>query len=104
MNNDERIWQVIHNIPHGRVSTYGQVARLAGLPGYARYVGSVLKKLPAGTRLPWHRVINAEGRISFPRGSRQYRRQRELLEAEGISFRNGRLSLADYGMDSLDLS
>lgn len=76
--------------------TYGQVASMAGLPGYARYVGAVLKKLPMGSRLPWHRVINASGRISFPHGSEQYYRQKQLLEAEGIVFVNGRLSLQKF--------
>ena len=100
MNNDEKIWQIVYNIPMGTVATYGQVARLAGLPGYARYVGTVLKKLPGNSRLPWHRVINAGGRISFPMGSEQYRRQRKLLEAEGIVFVNDRLSLRQFGLRS----
>jgi len=98
VKNDEKIWQVVHSVPPGRVVTYGQVARMAGLPGYARYVGAVLKKLPSGSRLPWHRVINASGRISFPHGSEQYRRQKQLLEEEGIVFVNGRLSLRNFGL------
>lgn len=72
---------------------------MAGLPGYARYVGTVLKKLPSGSRLPWHRVINASGRISFPQGSEQYQRQKQLLEAEGVVFLKGRLSLNSFGLD-----
>jgi methylated-DNA-protein-cysteine methyltransferase-like protein len=96
VNNDEKIWQVVYGIPMGKVATYGQVATLAGLPGYARYVGSVLRKLPANSRLPWHRVINAGGRISFPAHSEQYRLQRSLLEAEGIVFINDRLSLQRF--------
>jgi methylated-DNA-protein-cysteine methyltransferase-like protein len=98
VNNEEKIWQTVYGIPTGKVATYGQVARLAGLPGYARYVGSVLKKLPENSRLPWHRVINAGGRISFPAGSEQYCRQRSLLEAEGIVFINDRLSLQQFGL------
>lgn len=92
----EKIWQVVSAIPAGRVASYGQVARLAELPGYARYVGHVLKNLPADTRLPWHRVVNAQGRISFKPGTRQYRRQKALLEAEGVVFIRGRFSLARY--------
>ncbi len=99
MNNDEKIWQVVHAIPAGRVATYGQVARLAGLPGYARYVGLVLKRLPSGSRLPWHRVVNARGRISFPFGSSQYCQQRALLEAEGVTFLKGRLPLQEFAID-----
>ncbi len=73
-------------IPAGRVSTYGDVARLAGLPGAARRVGRALRVLPADTRIPWHRVINASGRISLPEGSAGEYTQRSRLEAEGIVF------------------
>ncbi|MEX2131920.1 MAG: MGMT family protein [Pseudohongiellaceae bacterium] len=92
----ERIWQVVSGIPKGKVATYGQVARLAQLPGYARFVGTVMKNLPRETRLPWYRVVNAKGMLSFPHNSHQYRRQQSLLEAEGIRFSNGRFSLAVY--------
>ena len=102
MKNEGRIWQVVHSIPPGRVATYGQVARLAGLPGYARYVGTVLKNLPRGSRLPWHRVVNARGCLSFPRHGSKHRRQQKLLEAEGILFKDGRLSLSQYGVDQLE--
>lgn len=102
MHNNEKIWQIVHGIPRGRVATYGQVARMAGLPGYARYVGTVLKKLPGGSQLPWHRVVNASGRISFPSGSEQYQRQKQRLEAEGVVFVNGRLSLDRFGLDQLE--
>jgi len=90
----ERIWQLVHTIPAGKVATYGQIAGLAGLPRHARMVGRVLRNLPPGSRLPWHRVINAAGRIST--GGRE---QRERLEAEGVVFINGRISLKDYGWD-----
>lgn len=93
----ERIWQVVAAIPAGRVASYGQVARLAELPGYARYVGYVMKELPADTELPWHRVVNAQGRLSFAPDSSQYRRQKALLEAEGVVFIKGRFSLRRFG-------
>jgi methylated-DNA-protein-cysteine methyltransferase-like protein len=93
---DQRVWQVVALIPPGRVATYGDVARLAGLPGAARRVGRALRDLPEDTRIPWHRVLNASGRISLPPGSASHRRQRQRLEAEGIQFRNGRLSLGSY--------
>ena len=96
-NRNELIWQVVNAIPPGKVATYGQVARLAGLPGYARYVGHVLRNLPQGSRLPWHRVINAQGRLSLPEGSDSWHRQRRLLEQEGIKFNQGRLPLSRYG-------
>jgi|TARA_Y100000310_G_scaffold342783_1_gene447413 methylated-DNA-protein-cysteine methyltransferase-like protein len=88
----ERIWQVVHAIPAGKVATYGQVASLADLPRHARLVGRVMSQLPRGSRLPWHRVINAQGRLSTHSTSRQ----RELLQAEGVVFLNGRINLSRY--------
>lgn len=96
-NRKERIWQVVSQIPPGKVASYGQVAKFAELPGYARYVGYVMKNLPTGSRLPWHRVVNSRGAISFKPGTSQYRRQKERLEAEGIVFIKGRFSMARYG-------
>ena len=84
---DHRIWQVVALIPAGKVATYGDVARLAGMPGAARRVGRALRVLPKGTRIPWHRVINAQGRISLPPGSASQYTQRDRLEAEGILFK-----------------
>ena len=77
-------------IPRGKVATYGDVARQAGLPGAARRVGSALRGLPKDTGIPWHRVINARGRISLPEGSSSYCVQRERLEEEGVIFRVNR--------------
>ena len=97
MTNQEKIWLVVNQIPKGKVASYGQVARLAELPGYARYVGYVMKNLPAGTKLPWHRVVNSQGRISFPRNSASYQRQKSLLEDEGVVFVKGKFSMKQYG-------
>lgn len=95
---NERIWQVVLAIPAGRVCPYGEVARLAGLPGAARRVGAALKGLPSDTALPWHRVINAQGRISLPKGSPSHALQRERLETEGVEFRlNGAVDLKRFG-------
>ncbi len=98
MNDQNRlaIIQVVHQIPAGNVATYGQVAELAGLPGAARLVGHTLKRLPSGSALPWHRVINSSGRISLPHGSPAYQRQSECLHAEGVILVNGRISLKRY--------
>ena len=60
----ERVWQIVAMIPRGHVASYGQIARLAGMPAHARFVGATLRNLPANTRLPWHRVVNAALRIS----------------------------------------
>jgi methylated-DNA-protein-cysteine methyltransferase-like protein len=93
-----RIWQVVAAIPPGKVASYGQVAALAGLGRGARQVGRALRELPGDSRLPWHRVINARGRISLPTGSRGHREQRERLLAEGVVVQEGgRIDLARYG-------
>ena len=95
--NAEVILAAVKRIPRGRVSTYGGVAEVAGLPRRARLVGTVLRQTPASRGLPWFRVINASGRISFPVGSDAYARQRKKLEAEGIVFSGGRVDLREYG-------
>ena len=81
-------------IPAGKVATYGQVAALAGMPRHARLVGRTMAQLPKGSRLPWHRVVNASLRISQRRGSTGHLRQRKRLEAEGISFVGDRIPAA----------
>lgn len=90
------ILETVRRIPRGRVATYGQVAGLAGFPRGARLVGMVLQRLPSGARVPWHRVINAQGRLSFPRGSAHYRLQRSKLEREGVRFKGERVELEYY--------
>ncbi len=90
-----QIFAVIHQIPYGQVSTYGQVAQLAGYPGYARHVGKALGNLPKGSKLPWHRVINSKGEISL-KGT-AYDRQKGKLEDEGIVVNlAGKVRLKDY--------
>ena len=96
MNNKEKIWQVVYQIPKGKVASYGQIAKLAGLPGYARYVGYTMKILPAETKLPWFRVVSSQGSISFEKGTKQYLLQKSLLEKEGIIFIKGKFSLDKY--------
>lgn len=64
---DHIIWQLVASIPKGNVATYGQLAIMAGYPNHARYVGTILKNLPNDSTLPWHRVVNAKGELSFPR-------------------------------------
>ena len=93
----QKIYQTIRNIPKGRVATYGQIAELAGFPRQARMVGYALHALPNGSNVPWHRVINAKGRIS-QHGDPMYSQiQQKLLQAEGISFdEQDRISLNDY--------
>ena len=78
------IYRVVRRIPKGRVATYGQIASLAGLAGHARQVGYALHALPNSTAVPWHRVVNAAGRISTRATPGGELVQRLLLEREGI--------------------
>jgi methylated-DNA-protein-cysteine methyltransferase-like protein len=97
----EMIIAAVRRIPRGKVCTYGSVAEVAGLPRRARLVGTVLRQTSARA-LPWYRVINAGGRISFPVGSEAYDRQRHKLEAEGVVFVGGRVDLRRYGWPARD--
>jgi methylated-DNA-protein-cysteine methyltransferase-like protein len=94
----DRIYATVRRIPHGRVATYGQVAREAGLPGQARLVGYALHNLPDHSDVPWHRVVNARGGISLDQAFSSGRFQRALLEAEDVIFTDsGRIDLTVYG-------
>lgn len=91
---------MIEQIPHGRVATYGQIARLAGIPRNCRQVGSVLKTLPSRSEIPWHRVVNSLGEISQRGRGDMELIQRSRLESEGIEFNDrNRISLVQYGWD-----
>ena len=95
---DERVQQVVAQIPPGQLATYGQIADLIGAYGCARQVGWALRRLAPASELPWHRVVNAQGRISMSlsrEGSDWI--QRDLLLAEGITVdAEGRLPLSRY--------
>ncbi len=97
-NNDReiRLYTVIEGIPVGKVATYGQIASLAGLPGAARLVGQILSGLPAETSLPWHRVINAAGKISMPEDSDSFNEQKKRLTTENIILTGSQISLKQY--------
>jgi methylated-DNA-protein-cysteine methyltransferase-like protein len=97
----EKFYAVIRRIPRGQVATYGQVAALAGLPRRARMVGHALSSTPEDVDVPWHRVVNAQGRVS-PRGDLGLAEgfQRHLLEEEGVVFsQSGRIDLDRFGWD-----
>ena len=93
---ETRVYMVLASIPPGTVVTYGQVAALAGLPRAARMVGRILGNLPKGTELPWHRVINAAGKISLPEDSPSFKLQKARLQEEGVVFSNNRISLKKF--------
>jgi methylated-DNA-protein-cysteine methyltransferase related protein len=90
------IYKIVAKIPYGRVATYGQIAKLAGIPGQARQVGYALSAV-TDNHIPWHRVINAKGEIS-PRSDSAFAiLQHELLEHEGVKFNSqGKISLHLY--------
>ncbi len=99
MSTYDNIYAIIRQIPEGQVATYGQVADLANLYGQARLVGYALYRVDMrSSDIPWHRVINAKGKISYStlRHGADYL-QRTLLELEGIKFSpEGKISLRDY--------
>jgi len=91
------IHAVVARIPRGRVSTYGRLAALAGLPGRARLVGRALRELPAGIDLPWHRVLNAAGKVSARGDALGHEElQAHLLEREGVRLDGGAVALEQY--------
>jgi methylated-DNA-protein-cysteine methyltransferase-like protein len=97
----EQVYILVQCIPPGRVATYGQIARLLGQPHAARTVGWALRGLPEGHDVPWHRVVNASGRISLshPQGAVE---QQHLLGAEGVVFDpEGGIDLSHFGWAGL---
>ena len=99
MNTFEKIYEVVCNIPKGKVATYGQVALLAGNPRWARVVGYALHVNPRPGIIPCHRVVNREGKVApgFAFGGAGV--QRQLLESEGIVFEtDGRIDLEKYSI------
>lgn len=95
----ERIYVQVRKVPRGKVATYGQIASLAGLDGQARQVGYAMAALPSHSAVPWHRVINAQGRVSMRReGPAGSIIQQQMLEREGVMFDDGgRVALARFG-------
>lgn len=91
----QRVIDLISRIPEGKVVTYGILASYAGNRSGARQVARILHSSSEKYDLPWHRVINREGKISLPPG-RGFERQKALLEEEGVVFINGRVDLERY--------
>jgi methylated-DNA-protein-cysteine methyltransferase-like protein len=107
---NKRVWQIVQQIPVGKVSTYGQIASMIPPPegvapdAYrrlgARWTGSAMQSTPSGQGIPWQRVINSQGKISLSPGSAGADEQRALLEMEGVTFsQDGRVSFEQYGWD-----
>ena len=95
-----QIWQTIQLIPQGKVACYGQIADLAGLPGRARLVGKALGCVPEagwrGQAVPWYRVINSQGKISFPIGGEPFERQKQFLQDEQVVVIGARIKLKEF--------
>lgn len=91
------ILDVVARVPRSKVTTYGAVAARAGWPGRARLVGRVLATLPKDSRIPWHRVVAAGGRIALPEGSEARAEQVRRLEREGVDTARGRVDLRRHG-------
>lgn len=95
-----KIWTTVQLIPKGKVASYGQIADLAGLPGRARLVGKALGKVPEtgwrGNSVPWYRVINSQGKISFQPGSEHFEKQKHALQDEEVVVIGSRIKLADF--------
>ena len=91
-----RIWDTIRDIPPGQVASYGQIAEIAGIPRGARQVGAALRSLPDNHDVPWHRVIQASGKIAFDKDSRQFEEQQQRLMRENIPVIAGRVDMHKY--------
>jgi methylated-DNA-protein-cysteine methyltransferase-like protein len=109
------VWRIVRQIPAGMVSTYGQIASMIPAPpgvpdeDYARFspvwVGKAMNAVSStdDPDVPWQRVINSQGGISLPEGSRAALEQRSRLEREGVTFdRDGRINLNAFGWDGPD--
>ena len=94
------IYKIVKKIPRGQVATYGQIAALAAMPRAARQVGYALRATPDNVKIPWHRVVNAEGRVSMRLKDWQSGGddlQKILLAAEGVAFdETGKIDLKRY--------
>lgn len=93
----EKIWQTVSQVPRGKVSSYGFIADLAGLPGRARLVGSMMQYAPKEMQLPWYRILKSNGQLAFSSGSRMADRQKGFLQEEGVVVLNNRVNLKQFG-------
>lgn len=92
-----QILEVIAHIPYGKVASYGQVAKMAGLPKHARLVGYVLKNLDDDVKIPWFRVINSQGKISLSKLNEKGENIQKLkLLDEGIDILNDKVNMKVY--------
>jgi methylated-DNA-protein-cysteine methyltransferase related protein len=94
----QMILETVARIPYGKVASYGQIAAMTGLPRHARMVGRVLNQLDVESDIPWHRVINSQGRISHQRlDDHGFNCQQARLLEEGILIHNGKINFKIFG-------
>ena len=92
----QKIWKTIAAIPSGRVASYGQIGELAGFARGARLVVRALRYAPGAMNLPWHRVLNAQGKIAIPASSPSHKEQARRLASEDVPFISGRVDMSRY--------
>lgn len=92
----QRIWDTICDIPQGKVASYGQIAEVAGIPRGARQVGYALRHLPKDSDVPWHRVIQASGKIAFDTDTAQHEEQKLRLQQDDVVVVAGRIDMQKY--------
>ncbi len=109
MNFYEQVYKVVRRIPYGKVTSYGQIARMLGAPNAARAVGYALRALkdrqdaPGYQAVPWHRVINSQGRISIVNREFAADEQARRLRAEGVAVNEEYyVDMAQYAWAGLD--
>jgi methylated-DNA-protein-cysteine methyltransferase related protein len=90
----EHVYRLVKQIPRGRVTTYGEIARALRLPGGARAAGYAMAACPSGRGIPWHRVVGAGGRLLIREPHAAL--QRRLLETEGVAMHGGRADMKQH--------
>lgn len=94
-----QVYYWVNQIPAGKVTSYGYIAKLSGFPRHARHVSKALGAAPDRKTLPWHRVIGANGKIAFNPDSDHYAIQQSLLEKEGVAVEKGKINFKRYGWE-----
>lgn len=96
------IYRLVRKIPAGKVATYGQIARILGRPNHARQVGYALFQVAPNDDIPWHRVVNSQGKISAsPARMGNDELQKVLLLSEAVEFKGDRINLKRYQWDGV---
>lgn len=91
-----QVINLVKKIPKGKIASYGQIAKLTDKPNASRGVSWVLYTCSKSYNLPWHRVINSKGKISFPKGTINYKKQKNYLQSEGVYFVDEQLDMKKY--------